>query len=88
MNVRETFNPIPMGVDASYDVLGSHVAGFLPVTAGTLTITGKSADGLADVTFVNAVPVSAGVFVKIPLQLPVPNGVVTLGGGASGTLFV
>lgn len=88
MNVRQTFNPVPMGVDASYDVSGSHVAGFLPATAGTLTITGKAADGLGAVTFVNAVPVSAGIYVEIPLQFPVPGGVVTLGGGASGTLFV
>lgn len=88
MHTRQAFNPVPMGADTSYNVSGSHIAGFLPTVAGTLTITGKDATGLNDVTFVDAVPVSAGVFVEIPCWLPVPGGVVTLAGGAAGTLFV
>lgn len=89
MQTRNAFNPVPMAANASYDVTGSTVAGFLPKTAGTITITGKRADGLGGVvTLVDAVPVSAGVYLEIPLMFPSPGGTVTLAGLASGTLFV
>lgn len=88
MNTRNAFNPIPMAADATHNVTGSTVAGFLPKTAGTLTITGRSADGLGAVTLVDAVPVSAGIYLNLPVALPSPGGAVVLGGGASGTLFV
>lgn len=88
MNVRQAFNPILMAANATYNVTGSTVAGFLPKTAGTLTITGRSADGTAGVTLVDAVPVSAGIYLEIPCALPSPGGAVVLAGGASGTLFV
>lgn len=88
MNVRQAFNPVLMAANATHNVTGSTVAGFLPKTAGTLTITGRSADGTGAVTLVDAVPVSAGIYVHIPLVFPSPGGAVVLAGGASGTLFV
>jgi hypothetical protein len=88
MNVRQSFNAVDMAANAAYNVDGEHVAGFLPKTAGTITITGRDSTGNNAATFVNAIPVAAGVYVDIPLKLPVPGGVVQLGGGASGTLFV
>lgn len=88
MRVRAAFNPVLMAANASYDVSGTHVAGFLPKTAGTISITGRDASGNNAVTLVDAVPVVAGVYVEIPLAFPSPDGRVTLGGGASGTLFV
>lgn len=87
-NVRQSFNAVDMGANAAYNVAGEHVAGFLAKTAGTITITGRDSTGLNAVTLVNAVPVAAGVYVDIPLKLPVPGGVVQLGGGASGSLFI
>lgn len=88
MNVRERFNPVPIGVNGSYTVKGLNIAGFLPTVAGTLTVTGLASDGTTAVTFVNAVPVSAGVYVKLPCEFTVPGTVVSLAGGAAGTLFV
>jgi hypothetical protein len=88
MNVRQSFNPVLMGANASYNVRGDHVAGFLPKTAGTIAITGRDSTGLTAVTLVDAVPVAAGVYVEIPLKFPVTGGTVTLAGGASGTLFI
>ncbi len=60
------------------------LGGFLPKTAGTITVVDK-----AGTTVVSASPVTAGVWVDIPGYLGV-NGikaVITLAGGASGTLF-
>lgn len=87
-NVRERYNPVPLGVNASYTVKGTHIAGFLPTVAGTLTVTGVASDGITAVTFVNAVPVTAGIYVKLPCEFTVSGTIVTLAGGASGTLFV
>lgn len=88
MNIRQRYNPILMGADASQDISGTSISGFLPKTAGTITVTGKDASGNNAVTLVDAVPVAAGVYCQIPLAFPSPEGRVTLGGGASGTLFV
>lgn len=88
MNVRERYNAIPMGANATQVVQGTHIAGFLCTVAGTLTVTGTAADGTTAVTFVNALPVAAGQYVKIPLEVTVAPLTVTLAGGAAGTLFV
>lgn len=86
--VREAFNPVPMAANASYDITGSTVAGFLAKTAGTISIAGRNSAGTGAVTFVDAVPVAAGAYTPLPIMLPSPGAVVTLGGGASGTLLV
>lgn len=80
---KEHYNGVPMAANASRQC-GVSIAGFLPVTAGTITVT--DADGTV---LVNAFPVAAGgPFVRIPLLSISSAGLtVSLAGGASGTLF-
>lgn len=85
---RQRYNPVPMAADASYIVRGPYIAGFLAVTGGTFTVTSKDALGTSDVTLVDEFPLTAGTYTPIPLLFPAFEGVVTLGDGASGTLFV
>lgn len=87
-NVRERFSPKPMGADTSIDIPGPYLGGFLAATSGTITVTSKDALGTSDVTLVNAVPVTAGIYTPIPLVVPATGYTVTLAGGASGTLMV
>ncbi len=87
MNVREQFKPTPMAANASQVVGGSQMAGFLCVVSGTLTVTANNSQGVSTV-FVDAVPVTAGIYTPIPLNFSTPaGGVVSLAGGAKGTLF-
>ena len=86
--VRERFNPVLMGANATYQVQGPHIGGFLAKTSGTITITSRNALGNSTVTLVDAVPVTAGIYTPIPLIFPATAGTVTLAGGASGTLMV
>jgi hypothetical protein len=88
MFTRERFSPKPIGVNGTYNVLGTHIGGFLCTVAGTLSIVAKAADGTTDVTYVAALPVAAGQYVKIPMEVTVPGIAVTLAGGAAGTLFI
>lgn len=59
------------------------MAGFLAKTAGNVTLT-----GLDGITYIDAVAVTAGQYLPIPGMMQSPGGTFTLGGGASGTLFV
>lgn len=86
--VRERFNPVPMAANATYEIKGPHMGGFLAWTGGTITITSKDALGTSDVTLVDALPLSAGIYTPIPIIFPATGATVTLGGGASGTLMV
>lgn len=86
--VRKSFNAVPMAANSSYEIRGSHMGGFLAKTGGTITVVSKDALGTSDVTLVDAVPLTAGLFTEIPINFPAINGIVTLGGGASGTLMV
>jgi hypothetical protein len=86
--VRERFNPVPMAADSTYLIRGAHMGGFLAKTAGTITITTPSADGLTTITIVDAVPLTAGIYTPIPVMFPYRTATVTLAGGASGTLMV
>lgn len=88
MNVRQTFNPAPIGANGNFAVTGTHIAGFLPTVGGTLTVTGMQPDGVTPITFINAVPVTAGIFLRLPCEFTVPGSIVQLAGGAAGTLFV
>lgn len=88
MNVREAFNPVPMDADGEYRVTGMTMAGFLAKTSGTIKVSGFDSTGQNAVDFVDEVPVTAGIYTPIPCVFPVPGATVTLGGGASGTLFV
>lgn len=90
MHVSEKFRPHPMGVNANYQFSGTGIAGFLAKTSGTITVIGAAQPTVpAGTVLVDAVPVTAGIFTPIPLKFTF-DGVktVTLGGGASGTLFV
>ncbi len=81
--VKELYSPNPMVVNAALIVNGNNIGGFLAVTSGTLTITEQQGAVL-----VNALPVTAGFYVPIPMLFrEAGGGTVQLAGGASGTLF-
>lgn len=86
--VRERFNPVPMAANSTYVIQGPQMGGFLCKVAGTISIVTKDATGVNDVTIVDAVPVTAGDFVPIPVMFPTTGATVTLAGGAAGTLMV
>lgn len=88
--VTESFGPIPFAADADGLIIGSQggaLGGFLCTASGTVTLSyGQSGGGAA---IVNQVPVSAGVFLPMPFEIP--PGVflfATLAGGAAGTFAV
>jgi hypothetical protein len=84
MATKEHYNAKPMAVNASQNC-GASIAGFLAATAGTITVTDGDGSGTV---LVNAVPLVAGAFTRIPLLARSSAGcVVSLAGGASGTLF-
>jgi hypothetical protein len=84
MNVKEAYTPYPLAANATLQVAGPQMGGFLCITGGALTV----ADSEGNVK-VNALPVTAGVHYPIPIRFGgAGGGVVTLGGGASGTVMV
>lgn len=84
MNVKEAYTPYPLAADATLSVQGPQMGGFLCVTGGTLTVTDS-----AGTVEVNALPVTAGIYYPIPIRFGgAGGGVVTLAGGASGTVLV
>jgi hypothetical protein len=62
--VKEHYNAKPMAANATQNI-GVAIAGFLPTVGGTLTVT--DADGTV---LVNAVPVTAGIYLKLRILLP------------------
>jgi len=81
--IKESYRPQALAANTSYRVGGSHIAGFLCTVSGTLDI--DDTDGTA---LVDALPVTAGQWIRIPLQFKTGRGTVTLSGGAAGTLFL
>jgi len=82
--VRERYRPQPIALNATYQVKGGQIGGFLCKTAGTLTMTDSDGNILVD-----AQPVSAGAYVPLPFMFPTSaGGTITLAGGASGTLAI
>jgi len=77
---QEAYSAQAMAVDATFQP-GSFIAGFLAKTSGTFSLTGPSGTVLID-----AVSVTAGVYTPLPFFTGGPGAVVTLSGGASGTL--
>ena len=72
-----------MAANTSVTLTGDSLGGFIPTTGGTITVT-----DYAGVVRVSAVPVTAGLYVPLPIQLNhTTGGTVTLAGGASGTLL-
>lgn len=86
--VRERFSPKPMAANTTLAIAGPYLGGFLAKTSGTISIVAKDATGTNDVTLVDAVPVTAGIYTPIPIVVPATGYTVTLAGGASGTLMV
>ena len=82
-NYKERYTPTPIGVNGTARFNGSQTGGFLAVTAGNISITDDT--GFAALT---AFPCAAGQYVPLPMVYRAPTGgVVTLAGGASGTLL-
>lgn len=80
--IKEHYAAKPIAANGTLKT-GVTISGFLCTTAGTITIT--DADGTE---LVAATAVSAGIWTRIPLLTNTSAGAtVTLGGGASGTLF-
>ena len=86
--VRERFSPKPMTANATLAINGPYLGGFLCKVSGTISVVAKDALGTSDVTLVDAVPVTAGIYTPIPIVVPATGYTVTLGGGAAGTLMV
>lgn len=85
MSFQECYRPVLMTANQSYTFTSGSpraVAGFLAVTAGTITITRR--DG---VVALSGFPVASGVYYPIPIDIG-PEAVIALAGGASGTLLV
>jgi hypothetical protein len=81
-NYKERYTPTLMAANSSFTLTGSQTGGFLAVTAGTITITANGVNELA------AFPCAAGQYVPLPLVFNYGETiVVTLAGGASGTLL-
>lgn len=81
--VKEHYRPQAMAAGTSFRVGGIHISGFLPTVAGTMTIT--DADGTV---LLSALPLTAGVYVPIPLLFNTPQGGTVALTTAAGTLFI
>jgi hypothetical protein len=77
------FRPQAMTAGSSFKVGGHHLAGFLCTVAGSMTIT--DADGTVHVS---ALPLTAGTYVKIPLNFNTSMGGTVALTTAAGTLFL
>lgn len=91
--VRETGRAQPIAANGSYTVSGNHILGFICVVSGTLTVTivtGSNSGNPTSVTAVDAVTVTAGVYLPLPISFESVPGActVTLAGGAKGTLVI
>ncbi len=82
--VQERYNPVQMGVNATYTIPNGSIGCFLCQTSGTLTLT----RGNTAVPVLTNFPVTSGQYLRIPFLLGIHGGTVTLAGGASGTLGV
>ena len=83
MRSQERYTPKPMAANSTYTLTKQGIAGFLPTVNGTITVV--DGDGT---TVLNAYPVTAGVFARLPMYLQSNQGSITLAGGAAGTLLI
>lgn len=88
-HVRESFTPHPMDADTTLTVPAQAIGGFLAKTSGAISVAMKDAN-FADVIVVDEIPVTAGIYTPLPFNTTSGTNeiVVTLSGGASGTLAV
>lgn len=87
MVYRERYTPLLIGVNSTVLLNVQSIGHMLPQTPGTITITRFNDDGTTTV-IVNAVPVTAGVYLPLPYYLGKNGGSATTAAGASGTLGV
>jgi len=78
--------PLAVGAGATVDFDSSCVVGFLCTTSGNITISRRDKDGVT--TLVNALSVTAGAWVDIPIIIGSPQGRVVSAGGAIGVLVI
>ena len=84
--IQERYRPVVIAADATVTLPATaNIGGFLAADSGTITVI----DSLG-VTVIAGVPVTSGIYTPMPFKLAgggIPI-VVTLAGGASGTLGV
>lgn len=84
-SIQEQYKPVILAANASVISNSMGVGGFLCITSGTLTISKNTQAGTI---IVNAMPVTAGTWVPMPLFVGTDGMVITAAGGASGVLGV
>lgn len=81
------YKPVPVAVNATVLITGSRIGGFVPATAGTITITTVSENGVT--VALPGIPVTAGNDVDIPIFTgTVSRSTLVASGGASGILLM
>lgn len=83
---RMRYNPLIVGAGATVAIKRPSIGGFLCTTSGTITIVRNNADGTTT-TLVNALAVTAGLWVEIPFYLGAQGGSIT-SASAVGVLAV
>lgn len=70
------YSPLLLGAGASESIRASRIGGFLCTTTGTITIVRNDGGG-STTTLVNALPVTAGEWVDIPMLIGSNGGTIT-----------
>jgi hypothetical protein len=81
------YKPVPVPVDGTVTILGSKILGFMPSTAGNITITIIQGDGRPLLTL-PAIPVTPGNLCELPIFVGTAAlSTLVAAGGASGVLL-
>lgn len=88
MVVQERYNPVVVAANSTVTVFGDNIGGFIPATDGTITVVSYVQDGKPQTTLLSSFPVTAGIYVPLPIFLGKNGGTFTTAGGASGLLLV
>lgn len=83
--IQEQYRPVSVGVNATVINPSNGIGGFVAITSGTLTI---KKNNVAQDIVVNAVPVTAGVYLPLPFIIALDGVIAITAGGASGVLGV
>ncbi len=78
MDIQELYTPKAIAANGVQAIAGNGIGGFLCTTSGTITVTDNGT------TVVAAMAVTASTYYPMPFSLI--NGLVTLTGGAAGTI--
>lgn len=79
---QERYTPSNLAINEVRTIYSDQVGGFLCKTSGAISINKIYGGAL----IVDTIPVTAGVYTPIPFFIGVTGFIVTLTGGASGTL--